>query len=224
MFSGGKVVDEVVIGNVEVGGSIVFLEGSPRSLRFVGPRKDVLPDDGIASHVEVVLKEFKTVHGDFNGIFGHGKRNDIVVSKRLAELRASHADILSGRQKESSGLLVKLKVLNIMQPPLFELGGDVLFCEVFGYVTERHFTKIGKVGLLGEFVPFGGKDAFASMSLHGNAEAAHARKEVDEGEIRMDGVGEGDIEEIVENSLPSRVFHDVQKVGIGPFWNRIRRF
>ena len=91
---------------------------------------------------------------------------------------------LFGDARDGEGLAGKTRAENV------ELGGDVLFGKLFGDVAERHFTEVGEVGLLCEFVPLGGKDAFPAVGLHGDAESAHARKEVNEGLARSHRSGE----------------------------------
>ena len=62
---------------------------------------------------------------------------------------------------------------------------------------------------MGELVPFGGEHAFPAMSLHSDAKASHACKEVDKCEFRMFGIGEGHVEKAGEDVLSS-IFRDFE--------------
>ena len=55
-----------------------------------------------------------------------------------------------------------------------EMRRDIGFCSLFGDVAKRHVTKVGHIGFLRILVPFRRENALASLSLHGQAEAAHS--------------------------------------------------
>lgn len=157
-------------------------------LRYHAPCIDYFPIDLIAEGVrQRVMDDLKraplVVPDEVLDILQNKRRRLVVIE-----------DVRDGEEKVS--LLLVLKTVLAAEAILFgyaceaerlarktaakdvELG---YFGDSHGMnVTVRRLAKVGGIGLLAEFVPVAGEDAFRTRAFEGDAEPADPAKEVDE--------------------------------------------
>lgn len=89
-----------------------------------------------------------------------------------------------------------------------EMRRDIGFCSLFGDVAKRHVTKVGHIGFLRILVPFRRENALASLSLHGQAEAAHSGEQVYKCKLGLFWLRERNIKELLEVELQRIIVQD----------------
>lgn len=89
-----------------------------------------------------------------------------------------------------------------------EMRRDIGFCFLFGDVAKRHVTKVGHIGFLRILVPFRRENALASLSLHGQAEAANSGEQVYKCKLGLFWLRERNIKELLEVELQRIIVQD----------------
>ena len=93
-----------------------------------------------------------------------------------------------------------------------EMFWNVFFRRFFCDIAKRHFTKIGKISLLCEFIPFRRENTLITQFIEWQSNASNSSKKVNQSELTLLRIGERHIEKLLKQLILCRIFSNHRSI------------